>query len=395
MTNRRSANRLSTCALVTTLALLAASAASAGWDEGVAAFKAGNYAQAIAEFQQFVEERPGQQAGYVMLGRSFINGRRASDAVAPFQKALQMKADDVASRVYLGQAFFQAGKPRECIDTLNELDIGGLQKDAQIQVYQMRSASHARLGNTGSAAADLGKVADLKPDDARARFDYGSMLNTDAQLDPAIRNFERAVSMDGSQMEWKEALVNALKVKGRRSSGSIKTAAYSRAEEAARSLVGASPAYDNLLLLGEVQLGGKNYESAASTFRQAISKKADDWHAHYYLGQSYGALERWSDAEAPLNTGLQFADGVEEARIWKYLGFVFEKQKKFAESIEAYEKGGDSAGVTRVSENQRIQQENQAADEHNKNIEELERTRDELIKQLGELPGETNEPPRR
>ncbi len=393
MTNRRSV-----LALATACALVGASASSAGWEEGVAAFQAGNYAQAIAEFQQYVEERTEEEAlqkGYQMLAMSLLRGGKAKDAVPAFQKALELKPGDVGMQVALGQAYHKSGMPRECVRTLSKLNIGSLPKGHQILVYQMRSASQARLGNTRGAAADLGKVADLKPNDAKSRFEYGRMLHNDAQLDAAISAYERAVSMDGGKAEWKETLVNALKIKGRSTPGSAKTGIYAKAEDVARSLVASNASYDNLLLLGEVQLGAKNYAAAASTFQQAISKKANDWHAHFYLGQAYTALERFSDAEGPLNTALQLASGSDEAQIWKQLGFVFEKQKKYELSIDSYEKASDPAGVSRVSENLRIQEENKDADAYNEKVKELEAQRDAIRDQLEELPGAANDPPRR
>ena len=392
MTNRRSV-----FALATALALLATSAASAGWDEGVAAFTAGNYAQAIAEFQQFVEERTEEEAlqkGYQMLAQSLLRGGKARESIAAFQKHLELKPGDLGSQIGLGQAYFQSGMPRECVATLNRLNVGGLPEPHQILVYQMRSASQATLGNTRGAAADFGKVADLKGD-AKSRFDYGKLLQSDAQLDAAIGAYERAVSMDGNQAAWKETLVNALKIKGRSTQGSAKVGIYRKAENVARGLVAGSPSYDNLLLLGEVQLGAKNYDAVVSTVQQAISKKANDWHAHFYLGQGLGSLERYNEAEGPLNTALPLAPGeTERKQIQNYLGFVLSKQNKYDLAISAYESAGNSADAARVRENKQIEQENLEADEHNKNIEELERTREELRRQLEELPGGT-EPPRR
>ncbi|MDE2850706.1 MAG: tetratricopeptide repeat protein [Acidobacteriota bacterium] len=389
MTTRRSVLTLTALSL-----LLTASIATAGYEEGMAAFKARNFEQAVAEFQQFVEERPDQHAGYQMLGLSLLSARRPAEAVAPLEKALELKGENPADRLYLGRALHLSGKHRDAISTLSRLNIGSLPAKNQSQVYQMRSASYARLGNTGSAAADLGRVADLNPSDAAARFEYGQMLHSDAQLDPAIAAYERAVSMDGSNSEWKTTLVNALKVKGRSTSGSAKSGIYRKAEDYARSLVGTSASYDNLLLLGEVQLGGKNYESAASTLQQAISKRRNDWHAHLYLGQAYGSLERYNDAEAPLNDALGLASGEAEKQVLDYLGFVLEKQRKFEASITAYERAGNAGGAARVRENQQIQQENQEADQFNANIAELERQREELRRQLEEVPGATNEPPR-
>ncbi len=392
MTNRRSV-----FALAMSLLVLGASVAAAGWEEGVAAFKAGNYAQAIAEFQQYVEERTDEEAlvaGYQMLAQSLLRGGKAKESVRAFQKHLELKPGDVGSQIGLGQAYYQAGMPRDCVAALNRLNVGSLPTPHRIRVYQMRSASQARLGNTRGAAADLGKVADLKGD-AKSRFDYGRMLQNDAQLDAAITAYERAVSMDGSKADWKKQLVNALKIKGRSTQGAAKTGVYAKAQEVARSLVASSPAYENLLLLGEVQLGAKSYEASSSTFQQAISKRDDDWHAHFYLGQAYTALERFSDAEAPLNVALQLASGSDEEQIWRQLGFVFEKQKKYQDSIDAYGKGQDQVGVARVRENEKIERDNRETDEFNRSVEELERQLEELRQQQEELPGATNDPPRR
>ncbi len=375
--------------------LLTASVVTAGYEEGVAAFKAGNYDQAIAEFQQFVEERPDVHAGYQMLGLSLLRARKAADAVPQFAKALELAGENPRDRTYLGQAQVASGKFREALSTFNSLDLGSLPPAVQTQVHQARARCHARLGNTSEAASALGRAADLKPGDAGARYEYGQMLWDDAQIDPAIAAFERAVSMDGGQQAWRVKLVNALKVKGRKTTGGAKAGVYRKAEQHARTLANSNPSYDNLLLLGEVQLGAKSYDSAASTFQQAISKNGRDWHSHYYLGQAFGSMERFADAEAPLGTALGLASGDAKNQVNSYLGFVYEKQKKYAESIDAYEKAGNAGGATRVRENQQIAQENAEADRFNADIEELKRQQDALRDELDGVPGGgTNEPPR-
>ena len=197
MTNSRSV-----LALATACALLGASTSSAGWEEGVAAFQAGNYAQAIAEFQQFVEERTEEEAlqkGYQMLAQSLLRGGKAKESVAAFQKHLELKPGDVGSQVALGQAYYKSGQPRDCVATLNRLNIGSLPKPYQIQVYQMRSASQARLGNTRGAAADLGKVADLKPSDAENR-----VSNTARCCRTTPNSMRRSPPMSG-QSRWTAA----------------------------------------------------------------------------------------------------------------------------------------------------------------------------------------------
>ena len=58
---------------ILTLAILLvafAAVSEAGWEEGVAAFKSGNFQQAAKEFQGFVDERPDVFQGHYMLGQS-------------------------------------------------------------------------------------------------------------------------------------------------------------------------------------------------------------------------------------------------------------------------------------------------------------------------------------
>ena len=51
-------------------ALGAAAPVFGGWDEGVAAFKAKNYAQAAREFETVAKDRPDWAGGFLMLGRT-------------------------------------------------------------------------------------------------------------------------------------------------------------------------------------------------------------------------------------------------------------------------------------------------------------------------------------
>ena len=74
-------------------------------------------------------------------------------------------------------------------------------------------------------------------------------------------------------------------------------------------------------------------------------------------------------------------------KIWKQLGFVYEKQKKYSDSMEAYEKAGDAAGVARARKNEETAAENERIEAENKRIEEMRKEAAELEKQLKELEG--------
>lgn len=67
--------------VLSTCAALVAAAALASHEEGLAAFKAGDYDRAATLFRQVVDDRPGEFASHLMLGRSLLFAGRSTEAV--------------------------------------------------------------------------------------------------------------------------------------------------------------------------------------------------------------------------------------------------------------------------------------------------------------------------
>ena len=67
--------------VLSTCAALVAAASLASHEEGLAAFKAGEYDRAATLFRQVVDERPDQVAAHLMLGRSLLSAGRSAEAV--------------------------------------------------------------------------------------------------------------------------------------------------------------------------------------------------------------------------------------------------------------------------------------------------------------------------
>ena len=67
---------------VLALVLLATTVPShAGWEEGVAAFKAGDYSTAAKEFQKVAEQQPTYAGGHQMLGQALQKLNRNQEAL--------------------------------------------------------------------------------------------------------------------------------------------------------------------------------------------------------------------------------------------------------------------------------------------------------------------------
>ena len=85
-------------------------AAFADWQAGIDAYRAGDFEQAVAEFRQFVDERPGQYAGHLMLGRSLLAAERYKAAASALRRAISLKPGDWHAYVTLGQTFAYRGR---------------------------------------------------------------------------------------------------------------------------------------------------------------------------------------------------------------------------------------------------------------------------------------------
>ena len=119
-------NRLTTTLTLAVLLVASATVLEAGWEEGVVAFKGGNYQQAAKEFQGFVDERPDVFQGHYMLGQSLAKLGRNQEALT---KSTLGSGDTALAATSGGKIcpFFQKGKCKKGADCniLHEQKQGG------------------------------------------------------------------------------------------------------------------------------------------------------------------------------------------------------------------------------------------------------------------------------
>ncbi|HVS02509.1 MAG TPA: tetratricopeptide repeat protein [Thermoanaerobaculia bacterium] len=374
-------------AALSALLLLGVQPGFAGWDEGVAAFKAGNYSGAAREFETLVQQRPDCAACYMMLGQSLLKLNRSQEAVTQLRKAYDMNPSDTSVRLPLAQAYLQAKRYDDALQLLKTLDPSTLDKAKQRAYYQMRATALDKSGRRDELLGDLRRMAQSNPQDATAQFNYGRSALAARETDAAIPALEAAARLDPKSTDKKQTLVKAYMLKGRQSQGSAKLQVYQKAAAVGQQLVAASGSYDNLMLLGEAQLGAKQYDAAITSFDRAKNANGNDWLALYYLAQAQTARQHYGPAEANLKTALnKTKDTREQTMIWKQLGFVYEKQRKLDEAKMAYRKVGDQASLERIERNEEILAENADIEAYNEEVRRLEEEKKALEEQMQDLP---------
>jgi len=369
--------------------------ADAGWEEGVQAFRSGNFSQAAQEFEAVVKAQPDFAGGHFMLGQAYMRLKKGSEALTHLRKAYELEPGKVSHQFLLGQAYLTNGRYGESLQVLKKIDPASLPKKQQDAYQQMMAVALDKSGRSDEALGALRQLARNNPTNAAAWFTYGAAALKADDVDQGITALEKAASLDGGDSQVKEMLAKTYVQKARQTrDANQKKAIYDKGVSVARQLVSADGSHENLLLLGELQLGAKQYDAAASTLQQAASKKSNDYFTHFYLSQAQTSRQQWSDAETAARRALELARSErDKKRVWTQIGFINEKMRNYEEAKIAYRNAGDSIGLRRVEENQSIAKENEEIEEHNREIEELKRQEAELERQLKELEG--GEPPRR
>lgn len=370
------------------LGLVLALPASAGWEEGVAAYRSGNYSTAIQEFQGVVGSQPDYAGGHLMLGQALLKAGRAQEAVASLRKAYDLDPNNVGGQVALGSAFVAASRYNEAATLLSRIDVNSLPASQQGVVNKLKAKALAESGNTSSALAALADAVAKNPNDASAQRQYGIMLYNAGQTSQAVSVLQKAASLDGSANTLRALADAALRLGRERTDASGKRAAYSIAVDPASRLCASNASSDNLMRLGQAQLGAKQYDSAIATFQRAASANSGDWLPTYYIGQAQTATGSYAAAASSLQEALRkTSDRSDTVKIWSALGFVFEKQKNWDQARTAYEKAGNSAAIARINDNEETAAYNDEIERQEAEQAAIRAEEERLRRELEELEG--------
>lgn len=374
--------------LAATLFAVSPAVLLAGWEEGIAAFSKNDFAAAESEFKAIVDGKPDWPGGHYMLGWTYLKQNKDREAITHLRKAYELDGANPAYQLRLGQAYVAAGRYGDAVGFLNKIDSGALPKDQQAFLSELKAVALAKSGQGDQALRQFKETADLKPNDPKAQYQYGTAAYNAGQTQDAVRALEKATRLEPGNSEYQSAFAKALNRLGRESPGNAKVAAYEKATRAAQVVVGANPSYDNIMLLAEAQLGAKKYNEAIDNLERAANKDSNAWLPHYYIGQAYTATQKHGSAESSLRHALDKAESSsDKQRIWKQLAFVYEKQKKFDDAILAYNQAGDSAGAQRARENKEIAEYNKDVEQENEEMRRLREEQERIKEQLKDLPG--------
>ena len=147
--------------------------------DGEAAFRARNYQEAVAIFEDYIDRKPGNGWGYYMLGLSAWKAGDFQKSEKAFDQALSIDPDHVKSLVNSGRLFIDQQRNTEALERLSlaaEIDPDSL------EVQRLLAATHQANGNTEEAIAAYRRVIDLKDNDAVAMNQLALLLKDGTEV---------------------------------------------------------------------------------------------------------------------------------------------------------------------------------------------------------------------
>jgi tetratricopeptide (TPR) repeat protein len=161
------------------------------YDRGVNLAKAGQYEQAIAEFDKAIELDPNYTAAYANRGNVYSQIGQHDKAIADCNKAIELDPDD--AEVYGNRAavYSHMGEHDKAIADYNK----AIELDPNYaQAYYNRGIAYSSLGEYDKAIADYTKAIELNPNYAKAYYNRGLAYKAQGREAEAMADFQMVVT---------------------------------------------------------------------------------------------------------------------------------------------------------------------------------------------------------
>jgi tetratricopeptide (TPR) repeat protein len=312
----------------------------ADYREGVAAFQKKDYATAAQIFQEEVESAPNYSFGWYMLGMISLAQKDFTQAETHFNKAIEIDPNKFS--FYQGLAKLQADQKnyQQAVEILEERS-GLAETDRDRLILNSTLGSYySKIDNHAEAVDHLEQakaISASKSIVSQLGISYYSL----GDYDKAIDNLKLAVEQDRENEKLQFFLGSSYLSKAQRTNDqALKVKAYDEAVRMARQLVLLDPKdYQYHNLLARSLFGAKRFGDSLQGFNQVLSLKPDYCYAFTNIGKVYVAMDRLPEAESTLRKGVACDDS--NHLTYEVLGSVLEKEKKYDDSLKAFQNAQD------------------------------------------------------
>jgi len=265
------------------------SLATLGRNLGMAAFYAGQYAEAITPLYHQLEQHPEDSRVRAALGLSYFEVEKYSAVLETLQLLNKQEIDaDPAVALAYAVSLTKTGKYDEGMERMKSLE----------QASSDSPALHVAIGEAyvdqklyGTAIEEYRKALALDPNQARTHFLLGISLMHEATQAEAAQEFRAALTLDPGSVTAKYHLAYAL----------IQIQKKDEAQALLREVVVQDPAYaDAFYQLGKLQLEQGDTKAAVSNLETGARLSPTSDYIHYQLSMAYRRDSRNEDADSEM-----------------------------------------------------------------------------------------------
>ncbi|HET6568115.1 MAG TPA: tetratricopeptide repeat protein [Rhodothermales bacterium] len=153
----------------------------------------GEYADAVAYFQNAVKLQPDSAGAYVNLGYSLLNADRADEAIEPLQTAVNKGGGDADLYTLLSGLYMNNDRAADAVELLESAQTK-FPDNAEIRSQLLNA--YVASGQEDRALQQYQQAVASDPNNKIFRYNYGSLLLQSENYDEAINQLKAAVQID-------------------------------------------------------------------------------------------------------------------------------------------------------------------------------------------------------
>ena len=202
------------CILTSCAGIVFRTEAETQFEEGLALFNQGRYAEAIPYFEKAASVDPNYGKAYLYLGRSYVNLRKWAQAIPPLRTAYRLIPDETRSEIFniLLDAILNAAlsefKQGNYIDSITFLREALRLDPSSAQAKKELAAALIGLGgqllSEGKAAEAISsykEAVDLSPNDSGAYMGLARSFFKNGDILKAIQAVEKAMRINSGNSD--------------------------------------------------------------------------------------------------------------------------------------------------------------------------------------------------
>ncbi len=302
-------------ALITILAFavsLAVVSALGDYKQAYAYYRQGQFEKAIQELKPDLDKNPDWEFGHRLAGFCYLGLKNNALAIVELSRAIQLKSKEFAAYFGLAHAYYNSDKLDNCVQILNQGEQFANDPNDLYDLHHMRGAVYYRQQKYDQAAADLAAAIRIKTNDWSDFSELGAIYFNQGRYDDAIQALQKALSLKPG-------------------------------EASATNLLGKV-----YFKQGVAALTAKQYSQALDLLRKAGGYDSNNGYIYYNTGEACLFLSNYADAEKAYTQALALLP--RNSDVLTRLGYLYEKQKKWSQALDYYQKANDVTASTTLKD---------------------------------------------